>query len=115
MYVLTKTLKKKSQDSLKKVRSYDDLHKTSELSLQDVKILLCCDHSENITDNLSHRIKKQDVLARNKLFDPLKFFGMTPCQSVQQSARANSARLNSMFESANVSKNSSCSKSTIKK
>ena len=79
MYVLTKTLKKKSQDSLKKVRSYDDLHKTSELSLQDVKILLCCDHSENITDNLSHRIKKQEVLARNKLFDPLKFFGMTPC------------------------------------
>ena len=45
----------------------------------------------------------------------MKLFGTSPSVSVQQSARNNSSRLNSMFESTNGSKNNSCSKKTVKK
>jgi hypothetical protein len=85
----------------------------SELSVADIKILLCCDHDE--TEQLSHRIKKQEILERTKLFDPARLFGMSQCQSVQQSARNNSVKLNSMFDSGNCSKNTSCSKKSQKK
>ena len=48
MHIFTKTLKKGSvHDSIKKAKSYDDLNKFAELSMGDIKILLCCDHSDN--------------------------------------------------------------------
>lgn len=64
---------------------------------------------------MMHQIKKQEVLEKNKLFDAQKFFGLSPASSIQHSARIHSARLDSMFESANASRNNSGKKSKKKK
>lgn len=61
--MLNRTLKKKkNEEILKKVKSYDDLNKISELSVNEIKILLCCDHSDDPHDHFSHRIQKQEIL-----------------------------------------------------
>ena len=47
--------------------------------------------------------------------DPLKLFGLSNTQSVLHSARSNSTKLESMFETTNGSKNNSCCKKGVKK
>ena len=64
---LNKTLKKgvnlsHSQTHMKKIKSSDDLNRTSELSITDVKILLSCNHCKSPQEEYLHQIKKQEVL-----------------------------------------------------
>jgi hypothetical protein len=106
MFLLSSTIKKKSPNSsLIRMQSHHDFPRPSELSLQDVRILLACHHSDDPSLTLSHRARKQEVLERNRLVNPARMFGLGWAESVRQSARNNSRRLNQMFEDGNVSIN----------
>lgn len=95
MNSLTNTVKKNHSTELTNVKSYDDLHKSTELSIGDIKILLSCNHEDDLQSTLSHRLQKQSVLVKNGLFNPSRYFSKERIQahSVQQSTRIHSARL----------------------
>lgn len=74
MAISNRTLKKDTNKCLKKAVSFDQFTFQRELQVEDVRILLDCNHSY-VDDELTHRIRKQQVLEKYKLFHPEKYFG----------------------------------------